>query len=76
MSEANVTIKMIGHGRGEVFINGEKVPSVKSFTVAAGVGAENEVRLTLTPTVIDIEGVFDVSTIKSDVREFKVGNEG
>ncbi len=75
MNETNVSIKMTKHGRGEVFLNGEKVPGVKAVTMSAGVDEVNEVRLTIMPSSIDIEGLFDVSTIESDVREYIVSNE-
>lgn len=76
MSEPNVRVQMTGHGRGEVFIDGQKVPGVKAVEVMAAVDQLNEVRLTLMPHTIEVEGVFDVSTIDSGTREYKVGNEG
>lgn len=75
MSGANLHIKMSSHGRGEVFLNGQKVEGVKAVTMAAGVNEVNTVQLTIAPSAIEIEGVFDVSTIESDMREYKVDHE-
>lgn len=76
MSESNVSIKMTDHGRGEVYLNGEKVPGVKAVSISVGVGEVNELTLTIMPTKIDVEGVLEVTTIECDARSFEAGDEG
>lgn len=75
MSEANVTIKMAGHGCGEIFLNGVKVPNVTDFAILAGVGCPNQLKLVLTPKTIEVDGVFDVTSIEGQMREHKAGHE-
>lgn len=74
--EANAVVKIVmtGHGKGEVFVNGEKVPMVSSVEISAVAGACNQVRIELVPDQIEVSGVFDVTTIESEAAELKRGD--
>lgn len=64
--EAEVRVVMTGHGRGEVFVNGEKLDGVRSVNLSAGINQENLVTLEIVATTVDISGNFYVATEKSD----------
>lgn len=53
---ADVKIVMTAHGRGEVFIDGARVPGVCAVSFSAGVGSRNEVRITVLASSASIEG--------------------
>lgn len=49
-------IVLTGHGRGEVWRNGEKVSGVRAVTVRGGVGELNVVTLELFASEVEVEG--------------------
>lgn len=59
----NVRIVMDQHGRGDVFIDGQKLNRCRSFSLSAEVGELNLLQLVLVPEKIEVEGVFDVSVL-------------
>jgi len=59
---SEVTIVMRGHGRGEVFIDGEKVKGVKGVEFAGKVNHANLVRLDIQPSKVIIDGVACLDT--------------
>jgi hypothetical protein len=73
MKSSSVEINMHGHGRGEVFVDGVKVPRVKSFTVAGAVDTANSITLTLVPDSIKFAGpaVIEMTQLDSIAREFQ-----
>ncbi len=56
---------MSGHGRGEAFIDGVKVPGVFEVSVSVGVDKTNQVTLKVHAENIEVSGEFDVTTIDS-----------
>ena len=67
---SNVKIVMADHGRGEVFIDGVKLDGVRAVSMSAEVDCANSVTLTMIPAEVEIEGVFDITTIGHESREF------
>lgn len=75
---SKVRIVMTGHGRGEVFVDGAKIPAVVAVSASVRAGPHdqeelNTVRIELQPESIEIEGEFEVTTIESASREFRRG---
>ena len=57
----HVRISMTGHGRGEVFIDGEKVDRVRSIRFDADAhDMANELTLTILPETVEIDGPSSV----------------
>lgn len=75
MSESSIRIVMSSHGRGEVFIDGEKVKHVTGVEFSGSWNKSNTVTLTLSSPNIQVEGPalvqIDETSIGSDAREFK-----
>lgn len=69
--EAEVRVVLTGHGRGEVFINGEKMPCVRKVSIAAEAGNTNTVAIEINATTVDFIGRVDVTTIESEALEFR-----
>ena len=53
---SKVRVVMTGHGRGDVFVDGVKVPFVRSVEVLIERGDVNRLILTLFPEQVEIEG--------------------
>lgn len=66
----NFKIVMTGPGRGEVFMDGEKVEGVRAVSFSAEVGESNSVILTFNAAAVEVEGLADVTTIGDDCRQF------
>jgi hypothetical protein len=64
-------VVMTGHGRGELWIDGQKVEKVRGIALKVGVGEQNILSVEYTPDEIDVEGQFDVTTIEHDSRVWK-----
>lgn len=64
----DVRIVMTGPGRGEVFIEGEKLTGVRSVRVETAVNKANLVTIGLLSQRVTFEGLADVSTIESKVQ--------
>ena len=69
----NVRIVMGRHGQGTVFIDGVKVERCAGFEVLAEAGELNRVYLRLHPEKIEVEGVFDVTTLEAESRRYQAG---
>ena len=67
---AKVRVVLTGHGRGEVFVDGQKVERVKSVALTAAACKENRVTLTLIPDTVEIEGECEVTSMDDEVRRF------
>lgn len=72
---ANVKIAMSGHGRGEVFIDGNKILGVRAISFSSEVGGVNTVKLDLLSEVCEIDNletsqIVDVTKIGSTAREY------
>lgn len=60
---SHVRIVLTGHGRGEVFVDGEQVHRVRRIAFKFDAGDKrNEVVLTINPQTVEIEGPADVVT--------------
>ncbi len=70
MTKNNVRIVMHDQGRGEVFIDGNKVGGVKDVEFSTGVNKQNLVKLTFNSESVAIDGVVDISHIGSEFKEF------
>jgi len=57
---ADVKIVMTAHKRGQVFVDGHEIPRVFAIEFSAAANSLTEVRLTLRPEVVEIEGPADV----------------
>lgn len=68
MSE--VKIVMSTHGRGEVFIDGTKVPDVTGVEMAVTAGGRNELTIKIIPTTVEVSGVYDVTTIEDKSERY------
>lgn len=66
---SSVRIKMTEHGRGEVFINGERVPHVVSVKFEAGVDEVNSVSILLNPRKVELESEITVVAENLDNRD-------
>jgi len=66
----NIRLVMSDHGRGELFVDGVKIDCVTGVTVSTAVDSANRVTIQMHAREIEVEGVFDVSTIGSETREF------
>jgi hypothetical protein len=66
---------MSAPGRGEVFIDGQKVKRVTEVLFSSGVDKSNQVTLTVSADKVEIEGrafvAIDETSIESTEREFK-----
>lgn len=72
--EAEVRVVLTGHARGEVLINGEKIPGVRKLAISAALDQTNTVNLEITAKSVEFVGVADVTTIESTERECVRGN--
>lgn len=70
----NIKLVMTDHGRGELFVDGVKVEGVTAVSISTGVDQANLVTIDMHPAAVEVEGVFDVSTIGSKAREFARAN--
>lgn len=68
---SNIRAVITSHGRGEIFLNGEKVAGVRKIEISCGVDEINEVRLTLNVDAIEVDGEFDVTSIDDVCRVVK-----
>ena len=60
---SHIRIVMTGHGRGEVFVDGQQVQDVQSIQFAADArNCANEVVLTVTPKTLDIDAPAILAT--------------
>jgi hypothetical protein len=60
---SHVRIVLTGHGRGEVFVDGEQVRGVSRVQFKADAGNQlNELVLTINPQAVEIEGPADFVT--------------
>lgn len=66
-----VRIVMSNHGRGEVFIDGNKVEGVRAVSFAAAVDQINVLEIKLGPAEVEIDGVADITTIGDTERRFE-----
>lgn len=55
MSNHNVKIRLFSHGQGHVLVDDVELKCVKAVEFRAAAGGENEVVLTLTPSVVEID---------------------
>lgn len=69
----HVKIELEGHGRGQVYIDGEKIDGVRAVKAEACVDEANTVTLELIPTRVEVSGPFDVTDLRSEAREWRVG---
>jgi hypothetical protein len=60
MPDSIVKIVMTGHGRGEIFIDGIKVPNTLGFAIESMAGETNKLSLQLLPARIEVEGPFKI----------------
>lgn len=60
---ADIRIVMTGHGRGEVFVGGVKVEKVRKIEFSSEPACTNEVRVTIIPETVEIEGPAEVSRL-------------
>lgn len=72
---AEVKIVMHAHGRGEVFVDGQKMSGVRAVRFSSEVDQTNRVTLELIAERVEIGGVADVTHIGSEAREFAIGKE-
>lgn len=72
---SKVRIVMFKHGRGEVFIDGERVENVRAVKMSAGVDELNQVEITLTANELEFEGEVEVTTIQDEHRRYVVGRK-
>lgn len=57
---AEVKIVMAAHKRGQVFVDGQEIHGVLGVELSAAADSMTEVRLTLRPKAVEIEGPADV----------------
>lgn len=69
-SGRSVRIVLTGHGKGEVFVDGKKLDGVVRVGVSAGVDRINSVTIDFSPQEIEVEGIFDITTIGEKFREY------
>jgi hypothetical protein len=63
MEVKTLKLAMTGHGRWEVFINGQKVYGVTAVKVSAGIDCANEATITVLAESIEVEGEFHADVI-------------
>jgi hypothetical protein len=69
----NVRVVMNGHGRdGHVWIDGRKVERLRAFEIKARCDELNEIVLHVYAEKIEVEGVFDVTTLGESIQKLKV----
>jgi hypothetical protein len=61
-----VEIEMTAHGRGEVRINGQKVPCVSAVCFEASVNCESKVTIVLSAPRVKIKGPAEIVTTEAD----------
>lgn len=65
-------IVMSSHGRGEVFIDGQKISKLKGFKFEADGAAKNILTLIFLPEKVEIDAdEIDVTNLDSTEREFQ-----
>lgn len=69
---SNVKVVMSGHGRGELHIDGVKVPGLVKASVHLKAGKPNRVCLELFADEVEFEGECEVTCLASNEREFGV----
>lgn len=57
----DVRIILTGHGRGEVFIDGQKMPGVTAIEFSASTSGKNTLVLTIVPERVEVEGPAEVT---------------
>ena len=67
---------MTSHGRGQLFINDQKMNQVCAVDVTVGVDNANQMTVMFHPDEIEVSGEFDVTTIESTSRELAPGKPG
>lgn len=65
-------IVMTAPGRGEVFIDGIKVPHLNAFSLECKAGEYNKLRLELFAEEVEFEGEVDTTCIDSSETEHAV----
>jgi hypothetical protein len=67
-------ITMTGANRGEIFIDGQKIPGVKAieFSASASPDAGSTLKLIFAAPEIVVEGVADITTIGDTERRFEI----
>jgi hypothetical protein len=65
----HVRIVMTGHGKGEVFLNGVKVPKVKKVVFSGEVDCANEVTLTVHADRVEVDGDCAVTERSARARQ-------
>ena len=68
-----VRVVMTAHGRGEVFVDGQKIKGVKSLSFSAAVDSPNLLNLTIGAEQVEIDGVacVDLSNIGDTERRIE-----
>lgn len=61
---AFVRINLTGHGRGEVYVDGMRIPKVLRVEVSAEAGENNRVTFTMAAEKVEVTGVAEVTTVK------------
>ncbi len=72
--ECVVRIVMTGHGRGEVFIDGQKIERVRGFSFMCDTYDRNRLLIDIVADRVEIDGVADVTNIESTTRVFEAGS--
>jgi len=75
MAEQKVHVKLTGHGRGQVWVDGVEV-KVRAVTLSAAVDTVNICTIELIADSADAEGLFEVTTVGSSTREYAKGKPG
>lgn len=60
----NVRIVMTDHGRGEVWVDGQKIPNVCAVRFVAEEGRPNAVQVEIVAKAIDIEGPASLTVMQ------------
>lgn len=69
-------LTMTGHARGELFLDDKKVEGVRSVSIEVGTDRANVLKVECLPSVVEIEGEFDVQMRDSTIKELlRIGDE-
>lgn len=65
-ADSKVRIVLTGHGRGNVWVDGQEIQGIIRIFVQAGMGDKNLITLNVVSSNIEIEGLMEVKT--TDVK--------
>ena len=70
MNDADIRVVMSAHGRGEVFLNGQKLEGVNRIKIDVGVDQLNIVHVEFATSKVSFDGLVDLTDLGSYERRF------